>query len=137
MVERGKIAHRNRAAQIRDFSGLRWGNITPTDIDLIVDFQDKLWVIGELKHTDAPLPYGQQLALERLARDLHTVGKPVLCVVAEHSTEIGNDVIAADSIVRTYYWKKGKVWSWATPRKPIVLKSAIDMFLEWHRQNGG
>jgi len=38
---RGKIEHRDRARQIRDFSNLRYGNITPTDIDGLIEYQNK------------------------------------------------------------------------------------------------
>ena len=49
MDKRGKIGNRRRALQIRDFTGLRWGNITPTDIDALIDFGDKVFVFIEVK----------------------------------------------------------------------------------------
>ena len=48
MFERGVIHNRERGAQIRDYSGLRFGNITPTDIDGFMDFGGRVFVVFEL-----------------------------------------------------------------------------------------
>jgi len=64
--QRGVINNRARAQQIINYSGLRYDTITPTDIDGFIDFGNKVFVIMEFKHSDAPLPYGQRLALKRL-----------------------------------------------------------------------
>ena len=47
MAERGVIRNRQFAQQLRDFSGLRFGKITPTDIDGFMDFGDRLFVVLE------------------------------------------------------------------------------------------
>ena len=51
--------------QRADFSGLRFGNIRPTDIDGVIEFENRCCIFMETKHGDANLPIGQRLALER------------------------------------------------------------------------
>lgn len=62
--ERGKIRNREHVP-VKDFSGLRYGKITPTDIDGFVEFKDKIFILLELKFGDSVLKYGQRTALER------------------------------------------------------------------------
>ena len=130
MTERGTIRNRESAAQIRDFSGLRWGTITPTDIDGAVEFQDKAYVLFELKYGESTVPYGQRLAIERMCRDLHKAGKPVLGMIARHNTNPSDDIRAADADVVEVWvdWGSGPV-QWRRPNKQLTVKEAIDIFL--------
>lgn len=118
---RGKINNRQAAQQIRDFSGLRWKNITPTDIDGLIEYQGRGFIFIETKFGDAKLPYGQRLALARLVDGL---SKPSICLITRHTTRPEDDIDMANSIVTEYYWH-GK---WTTT-KPIKLKDAIDGFI--------
>ena len=93
--------------QAVNFEGLRWKKLTPTDIDGIVEFWDKGYVIIETKYKDTELKRGQQLALERLCDDLERAGKPTILFVTEHSTPRDKTVRLASSTVR-YYRYKGK-----------------------------
>jgi hypothetical protein len=47
---RGKVYNPGRNQQLKDMSGLRWGKITPTDLDALVDYQDKYWLYIEFKY---------------------------------------------------------------------------------------
>ena len=38
---RGATTYKERAKQGRDFTGLRYGNITPTDIDGLIEYHGK------------------------------------------------------------------------------------------------
>ena len=60
------IRNRDYMRQIKDFSGLRFGKISPTDIDGFLDFGNSLFIFVEMKHGDTRIPYGQKLALTRL-----------------------------------------------------------------------
>lgn len=120
---RGKIEHRERAAQIRDFSGLRYGNITPTDIDGLIEYKDRLFIFFELKMSGVDLPYGQALAIQRICDSLK---KPAIAFVANHNTPIGQDIDTASAVVCQYYWH-GK---WYESAGTITLKTAIDGFIK-------
>lgn len=104
---RGTIQNRERARQIIDFHGLRIRNITPTDIDGFIEYQDKAMIFLEFKYLDADLPYGQQLALVRLIDNIDKAGKEAVLFVCEHNiTNCDKDVIAENAIVRSFYYKK-------------------------------
>lgn len=125
---RGKIIHRERSRQINDFCGLRWGNITPTDIDGFVDFQDRIFVFIEVKYEDIELPRGQKLALERLCDACESSEKHSLVLVARHSIiDVNNDVDVSLLLVDEYR-TMGK---WQKPLKQITVKEAIDKFIKW------
>ena len=123
--ERGKIRNREYASQLRDFSGLRFGRITPTDIDGFMDFNNKAFVFIEAKHGVALPKTGQRLALERVCDACESAGKSTLVLVASH-TDAGDIQFA--SIPVAFIRHKGK---WRTPRKPTTVREAIETFLEW------
>jgi translation initiation factor RLI1 len=124
--DRGVIGRRDYASQIRDFSGLRYGNITPTDIDGLIDFHNAAWIIFELKHAGAELPFGQRLALERQVDDLDASGKLSIVLVAEHRDTPPQDINAADAIVIQY--RVNGEWHKYSGGKS--LRQAIDGFLK-------
>lgn len=100
--QRGAIRNRQFANRVRDFSGLRFGKITPTDIDGLIEYRGQGYVFIETKYKDAPLPSGQRLALERLCDDLQQV-KPTLVIVASHETD--SDIDVAKTVVTEYRFK--------------------------------
>lgn len=105
-TERGTFKNTEYARQLVKFTGLTFGRgITPTDLDGLLEFDDKAFVLLELKHNGAALPYGQQLAIERLITAIENGGKPAIAIVASHN-ETG-DIVAADCEV-TKVWIHGK-----------------------------
>lgn len=110
-MDRGVIAHRKRAQQIIDYSGLRFGNITPTDIDGLIEYHGKCFILLEYKHRGKDLPTGQRRALEAMADSLN---KPAILIVAEHHVDDASQDIPAESCrVRESYvpgfgWRKGR-----------------------------
>jgi hypothetical protein len=123
MADRGVIEHRERAKQIVSFAGLRFGNITPTDIDGLIEYKNFCFLLLELKHCSKPdLPYGQRLALERLATSL---SKPTLLLHGIHYTHPDEDIDAAACDVYRYFW--GGEW-WALDESVTVLSAATGFF---------
>jgi len=123
MSERGVIRNRGAAQQLRDFSGLRYGRITPTDIDAYMEFGGRLFVFVEAKYGGAVLPYGQQLALERLVDAIHNPpSRYAIAMVVSHTTQ-GDDVSFADTRVQRYRW--GGAWRYPA-EYGIDLRSAVD-----------
>jgi hypothetical protein len=123
---RGKIYNRTRAKQIRDFSGLRFGTITPTDVDGLLDFQNTLFVLIESKYKEAPLPRGQRLALERVCDAIQKAGKMCAVLIIAHETEPSRDIdFACCPVVEWRY--KG---CWRSPEQTITCRAAIEKLLE-------
>lgn len=114
---RGEILYRERARQINNFAGLRFGKITPTDIDGLIEFQDKAYIFIETKTEGAPFPYGQRLALERLCDDLQKV-KPTLIVVGQHNTPVDDDIDVSQAKAIMYRFEG----EWRTAYEHTVLE---------------
>ncbi len=125
MVERGKIKNRERARQLVDFHELKWGKITPTDLDGFIDFGNNAFVCIEYKHGDAEIGYGQELALKRLVDVIDAMRKPCILIHATHDQhDPDKDIDGANAIVVQVY-SKGR---WHSDGKRTV-KQVIDYFL--------
>ncbi len=123
MVQRGQIRNPALALVERDFSGLRWGAITPTDIDGYLEFSGRLYVFIEGKFGSAPLRGGQALALHRLCDAVHApdLGRYSVLFVVSHDGEQRFDYGSA--YVTEYRWNGRNI----RPSAPTQLKSAIDI----------
>jgi len=129
MTDRGVIEHRARAQQIRDFSGLRYGNITPTDIDGLIEYQNIAYVIIETKFGDAELPKGQNLALERIG-DALGKHKHVIVIISTHNHPIEEDIDLAKTIVKRVRWH----CKWIDMNKSHTVREVIDRFINSIKQ---
>jgi hypothetical protein len=87
MYERGKIRNPKNISRLRDFSGLRYGLITPTDIDAFFEFGNKSFIFMETKRKGAKMPKGQRLALERLCDACDSPKHRAVVFIAEHGDE--------------------------------------------------
>lgn len=124
-MERGKIEHRSRKKQIVDFSGLKYGNITPTDIDGFIEYKNRAFIHIELKMKGVDLPHGQELALVRQC-DALTKTAPTLLVVSEHEVyDPEQDIDAARTIVKKY--RSGWIWRNGNNK---TTRQVIDAFLK-------
>lgn len=124
-ADRGIIRNREWASQIKIFSGLRFGKITPTDIDGFLDFDNRIFIFLEIKRGAALPPYGQRLALERLCDTCEKAGKSSLVLIASHNA-VG-DIDAANLPV-VLIRRKGE---WRKPRRAMTVRQGIDEFLAW------
>jgi len=120
IAKQGQIRNRNYAQQIRDFSGLCYGKISPTDIDAFLDFGNKCFVFIETKHGGKMPPYGQLLALTRLTDACEAGGIRSLLIIAAHDTE--TDIEVASLAVVKYYTDK----RWKSEKETV--RECIDRF---------
>lgn len=124
---RGVIQNRERARQIIDFSGIRYGNITPTDIDGFFERANEAFVFYEMKYGAAEMPTGQKVALERLVDTLGTANKKAVLFLCRHDVENANtDVNAGKTIVDRVYFNG----EWHSV-KGKTLKECSDSFMKW------
>ena len=109
--------------QIKDFSGLKFDSISPTDIDGFLDFGNKLFVFIETKFGDSQLQYGQRLALERLCDATHNPpSRNSIVLITRHDTQAGEKIDLAESVVLQYRFDK----KWANC-EPICLLDTINL----------
>lgn len=123
MAERGHFRNKEAARTLRNFSGMRWGKVTPTDIDGFVEFGDKAFVVVEAKYKDSPIPYGQGLALERLC-DAISEPRKTLLVICSHDAAVGQEIDLATCQV-TRYKSQGR---WRDGPTGLTVKALIDKF---------
>ncbi len=103
---RGVIQNRERARQLINFSGIKFGNITPTDVDGACDYKDKLTMFFEVKYGNAVPPPGQKLFYIRTADDIQKSGKSCIVYFCWH--DIANpedDIDGAKTEVKYIYFK--------------------------------
>lgn len=124
--ERGAIRNREVAQRIADFRGLRWGQITPTDLDGFVEFGDRLFVAFEGKSTGAPMAHGQMLALARLVDACHCPPRRYAAAIVVDYPAGEGDIDYAAAVVRIWRW----AGQWRQPMKRgITLRAAIDRLM--------
>lgn len=130
MSERGVIRNREYAAQIKDFSGLRFGSITPTDMDGYMEYHNKAFVFIEAKFGNSLPPFGQQLALQRLANVVNFAGKTGVALLANH--EERGDIRFADMPVRSVC----TFGEFRSVSKPLTVRQAVELVLEGVEKKG-
>lgn len=125
--ERGVAKWRARAEQGRDFSGLRFGSITPTDIDGSMDFGGRVFVFMEAKHRTATLPSGQRKHLEYQCISHTESGRDAIALVLMHDTPVTEQINFAECEV-VEFWMNGR---WHKPKRSIKARRAIELFLSY------
>lgn len=128
---RGTIQNEEYAKRIINFGGLRYGNITPTDIDGVIEYHDTHIVFFEFKYGEAPLPYGQRVALERIVNNCANAGKQAILCVCRHNTPQGQQIDAANTPVSDVYvgGSNGFTGQWIDEQFGRTLKEICDAFL--------
>ena len=123
---RGRIWNRPRRLQCLDFSALRWGNITPTDLDLALDFNHgEYFVFGEFKLGATQLPSGQREHIESLCE---AIAKPAVAFIAEHwDISPGDDIRAHECMVREVWWCN----RWQAPQWGGTVGEFIDFMRDF------
>lgn len=129
---RGKIYNEARAKQLRDFSGLKFNKITPTDIDGLLDFGNRLFVLIEAKYKDpkkedaVALPHGQRLALGRVCDAIADAKKIALVLIITHSVPPSQVIDFAKCQVVEYRFNK----KWKPATAGFTCRSSIEWFLD-------
>lgn len=127
--ERGVIRNRDRQKQIHNFSGLkRLRNITPTDIDGLIDYEGKYFIYLEGKVSGNDLFYGQRLALENMVKSHCKAGHPAIAIVYEHWIPSRYDVNVANCCVSKIYSCEKEVFSWQSAEGNLLVCELVDEF---------
>jgi len=126
---RGQIKYPERAAQLRNFSGLNYGKITPTDVDALLEFSDRLFVLMEFKCSGVLFERGQRLCFERLVNALAYTRRKSVVVLAEHDTPIGEQIDCSKAIVTEFFeggqWHKRK-----NDGRQVTVREFIDFYYQ-------
>jgi len=103
--ERGKYYSKDRLKQIISFEGIKRlnRNITPTDIDALIDYNGNAFIFNETKYKDAPFHEGQRMAIENVINGLCRNGSDACCFYSIHEIPINEIVILKNCIVLEIY----------------------------------
>ena len=121
-TKRGQIRNQAYRNQEIDYSGCRIGKCTPSDIDGITEYNNKLFVAFELKYGAATMGHGQETMLTRLAAG-HT--KPFFILLIHHQTPATESIDVGNCLVTSFYSNQNKKWN--VTKKNITVKEAIDI----------
>ena len=125
-----------RASQVLDFTGILNPPYAPTDIDGLVEWKNKAYVIIECKHGDKDMSLGQKIAIERMTNDFSKAGKRAVAIVVEHNVDdIQQSVMVGDQVVRQVYYDNQK--EWRKPNYIVTAKEAINNFIKYVEDKTG
>jgi len=108
------IKNRNKVKQVIDFTGVQNGKLHPSDIDGVLEFDNKVLILIEVKRKFKPIPTGQRLLLERISDSWHTNEKSIVLKVEHECDDDNIDIPLEQCKVTRVYYKK----HWVTLPEP-------------------
>ena len=105
------IRNSKQVKQSIDFSGIENGKIHPSDIDAVLEFDNEVLILIEVKRQGNIIPTGQKLVLERIANSWHTNKCVVFYVTHDFKNDdkdIPLDKCNVDSVYLDKEWKSAK-----------------------------
>ena len=109
---------RYQVNQAIDFTGVQSGKIHPSDVDFVLEFDNKILILGEVKRRYNRIPKGQEFLLTRIT-DKWGEGGLVLKVEHEHSDE--NTDIPLKNCFVTRRYIKGQWKNYEYGKEPLIL----------------
>ena len=126
---RGVIKNLKRYKQLLSFEGLKFErNITPTDLDAIIDFASKEWVLIEYKTEGNPVLRGQRIAISSLLEHQAKSGIKALGIIATHNYP-SHEIIDGAQCLVIEVWTQRK--GWQQPRQQRTVRETIDFWRDW------
>lgn len=107
-IIRDEIRSRERVSQIRNFKGMHFGSILPTDIDWMIEYKNKAYVFGETKFYEIHLKAGQ------------------LVIFSTFENKLGDIDVANTKVI--YYRSTGDK-DWKSGKDGITVRQLVDDFL--------
>lgn len=126
--KRGSYNHASIGRQLLRFDGISYGNVTPMDVDGLIEWKDKKRVLLEIKMKGVKVLGGERLALERMVNDFSMAGKEAIAIIADHKVfDTREDVQVRDCLVRELYHSREKLWR--PPKKMMTVQMLLDSFI--------
>lgn len=128
----GVYDNTNRARQLLRFDGMTIGSKCFTDFDAVMEYDNRAWLLFEVKMGDKTVPTGQRLALERFVNDVAQAGKYAAAVILEHRVmDPFEDVLLRMCKVRSVYMS-GE-FRWREPKRPMNAREFMNDFVQYVR----
>lgn len=119
------IHNTNKVKQSIDFTNIQWGKIYPSDIDAVLEFNNDVLILIEVKQKGKEIPTGQRLMLERICNSWHTKKSIVLLVWHDFKNE-NIDIPLNKCIIEKVYFKN----KWNTHNEK--LKPYLDKIIKFY-----
>ena len=100
------IRNSKQVKQSIDFSGIENGKIHPSDIDAVLEFDNEVLILIEVKRKGNIIPTGQRLLLERICDSWHTKKSIVLKVTHNFNNDDLDIPLRLCTLEKYYYNKK-------------------------------
>jgi hypothetical protein len=100
------IRNRNEVKQVIDFTGVQNGKMHPSDIDAVLEFDNRILILIEVKKVNNNIPVGQRMLLERICDSWHTPENAIVLKV-EHDFRDSNVNIPLEKCWVTNAYYKG------------------------------
>ena len=117
------IRNSKQIKQTIDFTGVESGKIHPTDIDVVLEFDNEVLILMEVKRKGNKIPIGQRLVLERITDSWHT-DKSVVLYVTHNFKNDEKDIPLSECNVDSIYINK----EWKDAKQEISLKDTLRAF---------
>lgn len=108
-----------------DFTGLQNGKIHPTDIDALLEFDNRLLILFEMKRRGNNIPLGQKIALERIVDNWTNNGRVAIAIKLEHNYNEPVDVPIEECEATQYYMVGFNYWFRPRTTNTIELLNTI------------
>ena len=117
------IKYEKRIKQVLDFRGIGNSKIHPSDIDAVLEFDNKYLIIFEVKYKGVSVPFGQELLFQRIVDCWQKTNGDAFLVYCQHETETDEIVnMENTTVIETYY--KGKKFKRNENIKDYLVKLA-------------
>ena len=120
------IRNSNQVKQAIDFSGIQNGKIHPSDIDAVLEFDNDILILIEVKRKGNKIPTGQRLLLERVCDNWRTK-KSVVLFVTHEFYDTTKDIPLNKCIVEKVYWSK----SWRDNKNKDIVSLLNELGKYW------
>lgn len=121
-MSKGLIRNEEQVKQAIDFVGTEWGNIHPSDIDAVLEFDNEHLILFEVKRKGNGIKNGQGLLLKRIADCWQSKGKAIV-LKGEHQCNDTEIIILQDCALTTLYYDG----IWRKPEYELTIGKAINL----------
>ncbi len=121
------IRNTKQVKQVVDFTGVQNGKLHPSDIDFVLEFDNKILILGEVKRKYNKIPTGQKLILERICDAWGEFG---IAIKVEHNFKDDDvNIPLKECKVTAWYYDK----QWQYPKKEFDFIEFINnLGVKWN-----
>lgn len=128
-MQKGEWDFKRKDSYVVNFKGRNFGKCTPTDLDWVLEINDKVLIFAEVKRSEKinGLPIGQKILAQNLCRYISPETIPVYFLYVQGVVE-DNQIEIENATVLSFYSNITNKWE----ERNILFKNAIDLIIKKH-----